>query len=89
MIPKNRRPTPPGEFIKEELKERGWTQSHLATIMGVPIQRINTIISGKRGITADTAIRLGRAFGTSAEMWMNLQSAYDIHVALSVMHGKL
>ena len=74
-----RRPTPPGEMLLEEyLKPAGITQVALAAKMEVPIQRVNGIIAGRRAVTAETAILLGRALGTSAEIWMNLQVAVDL-----------
>ena len=59
----------------------GITQNKLAVSIGVPPRRINEIVHGKRGITADTALRLGELFGTSAEFWMNLQTHYDLDLA--------
>jgi len=83
MLPKNRPPTPPGEMLLEEyLKPRGITQVVLAARMGVPIQRVNTIINGKRGITAETAILLSEALNTSPEFWMGLQANHDLWHAL-------
>ncbi len=72
---------PPGEFIQEELVARGWTQSDFATIIGRPIQAVNEFISGKRSITADTAREIGEAFGTSAQLWMNLETAWRLSQA--------
>jgi len=69
---------PPGEFIRDELGERGWTQADLAKIMGRPLPAINEIILGKRTVTPETAIALGSAFGTSAELWLNLESAFQL-----------
>lgn len=69
---------PPGEFIKEELEERGWSQAVLADIMGRPAATINEIVTGKRGISPETALGLGAAFGTSAEYWMNLHAAFQL-----------
>lgn len=69
---------PPGEFIKEELEERRWTQSDLAEILGVYPSVVNEIIMGKRSITPETAKGLGDAFGTGAQFWMNLDSAYQL-----------
>jgi HTH-type transcriptional regulator/antitoxin HigA len=69
---------PPGEFLREELEERGWSQVDLAEILGRSTQLVNEIISGKRGITPETAKGLGAAFGTSAEMWLNLEQAYKL-----------
>jgi addiction module HigA family antidote len=83
MLPKNRPPTPPGEMLLEEfLKPRGVTQVDLAARMGVPIQRVNTIVNGKRGITAETAILLSEALDTTPEFWMGLQVDYDLWHAL-------
>jgi antitoxin HigA-1 len=74
-----RRPTPPGEMLLEEyLKPAGVTQVALAAKMGVPIQRVNGIISGRRAVTAETAILLSRALGTTPELWLNLQVAVDL-----------
>jgi HTH-type transcriptional regulator/antitoxin HigA len=67
----------PGEFIREELEARGWTQGDLAEIMGRPIQVVNGIVIGKKIITPRTANELAAALGTSAEMWTNLQTAYS------------
>jgi antitoxin HigA-1 len=81
--PKNRPPTPPGEMLLEEyLKPRGLTQVELAARMGVPIQRVNTIVNGKRGVTAETAVLLSEALNTSPEIWMGLQSDFDLWHAL-------
>jgi HTH-type transcriptional regulator/antitoxin HigA len=73
----------PGEFIREELESRGWTQDDLAEILGRPLRTVNEIITGKRGITPETANGLGEAFGTSAQLWMNLESAYRLSLASS------
>ena len=79
MLPKNRRPTHPGEILlKEFLRPLEMSQLELARRMGVPIQRVNTIINGKRDMTAETAILLSRALKTSSEFWMNLQVACDL-----------
>ena len=83
MLPKNRPPTPPGEMLLEEfLRPRGITQVELASRMSVPIQRVNTIVNGKRGITAETAILLSEALDTSPELWMGLQANHDLWHAL-------
>ncbi|MEB4212011.1 HigA family addiction module antitoxin [Mycobacterium sp. 94-17] len=72
-------PIHPGEILMEDFIEGfGITQNKLAVSIGVPPRRINEIVHGKRGITADTAIRLARYFGTSEEFWMNLQSHYEL-----------
>lgn len=82
MIPKNRQPTHPGEILLEEfLNPLEITQVELARKMGVPVQRVNTLINGKRDMTAETAILLSRVLKTSSEFWMNLQVAYDLYEA--------
>jgi addiction module HigA family antidote len=88
MIPKNRRPTHPGEILLEEfLKPMGMSQIELAKKMGVPVQRVNTLINGKRDMTAETAILLSRVLKTSSEFWMNLQVAYDLYEAKKAMEA--
>jgi len=69
---------PPGEFIKDELEARGWTQSDLAEILGRPLRLVNELIAGKRSITPETAQGLGQAFGTSAQMWLNLETTHQL-----------
>ena len=82
MIPKFRNPVLPGEILlKEFLEPLGITQVELAHKMNIPIQRINTIINGKRNMTAETAVLLSRALNTSVEFWMNLQVACDVYKA--------
>lgn len=72
----------PGEILREEfLKPLGLTQRHLAEALHIPVQRLNLILNGRRGITADTAYRLGRYFGTSADLWMGLQQDWDLRSA--------
>jgi len=79
MLPKNRPPTSPGEVLVEEfLGPLGMTQVELARRMGIPLQRVNTVVTGKRAITAETAVLLARVLGTSAAFWMNLQVAVDL-----------
>jgi addiction module HigA family antidote len=73
--------THPGEHLLEMLEDYGLTQYRLAKELGIQQTRVMQIIKGERSITADSAIRLGRFFGTSAEMWMNLQQHYDLEVA--------
>ena len=81
MIKKKLHPIHPGEVLLEEfLKPLGLNQSRLALGIGVPPRRINEIVLKKRRITADTALRLARFFGTSAEFWLGLQSQYDLDV---------
>lgn len=75
------RPIHPGEILREEfMKPRGLSQNALARALNVPPRRINEIVLEKRGITADTALRLARYFGTSAEMWAGLQADYDLRL---------
>jgi len=82
MVPKNRKPTHPGEILLEEfLRPMELSQVELARRMGVPIQRVNTLVNGKRDMTAETAILLSSVLKTSSEFWMNLQVAYDLYEA--------
>lgn len=79
MLPTNRMPTHPGEIVNEEfLKPLGLTQVQLAEHLDVPIQRINELVRGKRGVTPETAWLLAGAFGTTPDFWVNLQTAYDL-----------
>ena len=76
-----RPPIHPGKILADELDELQMSASELARILHVPTNRITKIINGQRGITADTALRLGRWFGTGAELWMNLQKNYELRLA--------
>lgn len=79
-------PILPGTVLVHEfLTPLGISQNRLARDLDVPVGRVNEIVHGKRGITADTALRLARYFGTSAELWLNLQSDYDLRVARRVL----
>jgi len=80
-MPMARPPIHPGEILADELKVLGVTPTELSRQIQVPTNRITQIIHGIRGITGDTALRLGHWFGTSAQFWLNLQSAYDIRLA--------
>jgi addiction module HigA family antidote len=83
-------PVHPGEVLLEEfLKPMGISQNRVAINIGVPARRINEIVLGKRGITADTALRLARFFGTSAEFWLGLQAQYDLDVASEELGERL
>ncbi len=74
-------PIPPGEILFEEfMQPLGLTKYALAKAINVPAQRIGEIVNNRRAITIDTALRLSRAFGTSAEFWVNLQSNYDLEI---------
>jgi addiction module HigA family antidote len=80
----------PGEILLEEfLAPAGISQYALAKAISVPPRRINEIVHGLRGISADTALRLGRYFGMEPEFWMNLQSHYDMEVAKDTLAGRL
>ena len=75
-------PIHPGEVLQEDFLDGfGITQHKLAVSIGVPPRRINEIVHGKRGVTADTALRLARYFGTSAQFWLGLQARYDLDLA--------
>src|SRR5256712_4425272 len=75
-------PIHPGEILREEfMKPRGLSQNALARALNVPPRRINEIVLEKRGITADTALRLARFFGVSAELWTGLQADYELRLA--------
>lgn len=79
MIPTNRQPSTPGEVLAEEfLAPLNMTQTTLAAKMGVPLQRVNLLVNGRRAVTAETAILLARVFNTSAEFWMSLQTRVDL-----------
>ena len=82
MKTKKLSPIHPGEILREEFMEpRGLSQNALARALKVPPRRINEIVLEQRGITADTALRLARYFGTTAEMWAGLQADYDLRLA--------
>lgn len=83
-------PIHPGEILLEDFIEGfGITQNKLAVSIGVPPRRINEIVHFKRGVTADTAIRLARYFGTSEEFWMNLQSNYELRLERRAKHDQI
>lgn len=83
-------PIHPGEILQADfLDGLGITQHRLAVAVGVPPRRINEIVHGKRRITADTALRLGRYFGMSAEFWINLQARYDLEVEMDSLGDAL
>jgi antitoxin HigA-1 len=84
------RPVHPGEILLEEfLKPMGISQNKLALDIRVPPRRINEIVHGKRRISADTALRLGRYFGTSPQFWLGLQMDYDLDIEEDRLGGKL
>lgn len=82
-MPRRKRlpPVHPGELLRDELQEIGTSMNELARALRVPMNRVSALVNGKRSITADTAMRLARYFGTSAQYWLNLQSAYDLELA--------
>jgi addiction module HigA family antidote len=83
-------PIHPGEVLQEDfIAPLGVTQHKVAVAIGVPPRRINEIVHGTRRITADTALRLGRYFGTTAAFWLNLQSRYDLETAADALAGSL
>lgn len=84
-----RTPIHPGEILAGELQEIDISGAELARKLGVPQNRISQILTGKRSITADTALRLGRYFGTTPEFWMNLQQSYDLDLAAQSMGNAL
>ncbi len=82
-----RTPIHPGEILADELEEIGLSAKKLADVIQVPPNRLYQLLAGKRNITADTALRLGQYFGTSADFWMNLQSSFELDLARQ-QHGK-
>jgi addiction module HigA family antidote len=90
MAPKRLDPVHPGEILlKEFLEPLGLSQNRLALALGVPARRINEIVLGKRGITADTALRLARYFKMSPQFWLGLQMDYELDVAEDMLEGRL
>jgi addiction module HigA family antidote len=82
MAGKHLAPIHPGEILEEEfMRPLGLSANGLAKAVDVPVTRISEIVRGRRGVTADTALRFGRFFGTSPELWLGLQSEYDLRVA--------
>ena len=75
------RPVHPGEILREELEELGLSANAVAQALYVPANRVSAILKGQRGVTADTALRLSRFFGTTPQVWMNLQKTYELRVA--------
>ena len=82
MITSNRmRPVHPGEILAEEIQEMGMSANALAKALGVPANRITAILNERRGVTADTALRLSRYLGTTPEFWLNLQKTFELRTA--------
>ena len=81
------RPVHPGEILSEELGELGMSANAMALALGVPTNRITAILKGQIGVTADTALRLSRYLGTSPQLWLNLQKAFELRTA-EIASGK-
>ena len=86
---KRLKPIHPGEVLHEVLDEAGLTVNALALALRIPANRIGAIVKGQRGITADTALRLARYIGTSAQIWMNLQAKYELAAAEDSLHDQI
>lgn len=82
-------PIHPGEILGEELSELGLSAARLARAIHVPANRISQILAGKRAISADTALRLGKWFGTGPQLWLNLQKAYELDLATQDAGGEI
>ena len=82
-------PIHPGRILKRELAVRELSGNRLVLLLRVPLRRINDILNGKRGVSAETALRLARYFGTSAALWANLQARYDLAVAEQALGAKI
>ena len=90
MATKKLDPIHPGEILQKEfLEPMGLSQNRLALALGVPARRINEIVLGKRGITADTALRLARCFKMSPQFWLGLQMDYELDMAEDMLEGRL
>ena len=90
MVEKKLKPVHPGEVLLEEfLRPMGLSQNRVALAIGVPARHINEIVLGKRRITADTALRLARFFGTSPQFWLGLQMDYDLDVTADSIASRL
>ena len=72
------RPVHPGEILREELDELGLSANALSKALGVPVNRVTMILNGQRGVSADTALRLAIYFGTTPELWLNLQKTWEL-----------
>jgi addiction module HigA family antidote len=90
MASRKTKPVHPGEILLEEfLKPLGVSQYRVAKDISVPPRRVNEIVHGTRSITADTALRLSRYFGTSEKFWLNLQTRYDLEVVKDLLEDRL
>ena len=79
----------PGEFLRETLDELGLTQAALASALGISPMRVSHLLKGDRPVTAELALRLGRALGQTPQYWLNLQAAYDLKVAQAALQDRL
>ncbi|MCM2340186.1 HigA family addiction module antitoxin [Rhodoferax sp.] len=79
----------PGEFLRETLEDMGLTQTAFAEVIGVSPMRVSHLLRGDRPVTAELALRLGRALGQSPQYWLNLQTAYDLKVAQETLKDSL
>ncbi|MXW21367.1 MAG: HigA family addiction module antidote protein [Gammaproteobacteria bacterium] len=75
------KPVHPGEVLREELDELGLSANALSKALGVPVNRVTMILNGQRGVSADTALRLARYFGTTPQLWLNLQKTWELRQA--------
>ena len=75
------RPVHPGEVLREELNELGLSANALSKALGIPVNRVTMILNGQRGVSADTALRLARFFGTTPQLWLNLQKTWELRQA--------
>ena len=82
-------PVHPGEILRETLEDFGLSANRLALSIGVPANRISAIVAGRRGITGETALRLGRYFGTTPNYWMNMQARYDLETARDAWEARV
>ena len=83
------RPVHPGEILREELDALGMSAYELANVLAVPPNRITAILKGQRGVTADTALRLSRYLGTTPQLWLNLQTTFNLRVAETEAGGNI
>ncbi|MBM3807729.1 MAG: HigA family addiction module antidote protein [Acidimicrobiia bacterium] len=89
MLPKHREPSHPGEILQDILEGAEITQQEAADRMGMPFQRVNSIVRRRRGVTADTALLLSALTKTTPEFWLNVQSTWDLWHALRARGGKV
>ena len=83
------RPVHPGEVLRDELEETGLSANALSKALGVPANRVTAILNGRRGVSADTALRLARYFGTTPQLWLNLQKAWELRRAEIAAAGEI